>query len=154
MEAPADTQAPAATNAYKPPISLHGLICEEMQMNPPNFGNVATGDLERACYQFDVAQLEAILRRYIGTEDMYTQQYLYGVPDNIQLLEDMGKAVETPAAAPEVLEALRQKEPLFVRCLVVVFKAWHYKFTHAQALAAPAEAPAATDSEVSATSTE
>ena len=117
-------------------------------MNPPNFGNVATGDLERACYQFDVAQLEAILRKYIGTEDMYTQQYLYGAEDNIKLLEDIGKAVEAPASAPELLEALKQKEPLFVRCLVVVFKSWHYKFLHAQALAAPAEVPAVPDSQV------
>ena len=92
-------EAPADTTAQKPGISLHGLICEEMQMNPPNFGNVATGDLERACYQFDVAHLEAILRKYIGTEDMYTQQYLYGAEDNIKLLEDIGKAVETTAAA-------------------------------------------------------
>ena len=140
-------EAPADTPAQKPSISLHGLICEEMQMNPPNFGNVATGDLERACYQFDVAHLEAILRKYIGTEDMYTQQYLYGTEDNIKLLEDIGKAVETPAAAPELLEALKQREPLFVRCLVVVFKAWHYKFTHTQAVAAA-------DSEVSDACTE
>ena len=147
MEAQADTHAPDThAPAEKPPISLHGLICEDMQMDPPDFGNVDTGDLERACCQFDEAKLAGILRKYIGTEDMYTQQYMYGVPDNVQLLEDIGRAVETPAAAPEVLETLRQKQPLFVRCLVVVFKAW-YKHVHAQA-AAPA-----TDSEVSATST-
>lgn len=144
---PGGMEAPADTAAEKPGISLHGLICEEMQMNPPNFGNVATGDLERACEQFDVAQLEAILRKYIGTEDMYTQQYLYGAEDNIKLLEDIGKAVETPAAAPELLESMRKKEPLFVRCLVVVFKAWHCKVMHAQAVAV-------SDSEVSDACTE
>jgi hypothetical protein len=137
MEPPEKAEPTETVRVYKPSISLHALICGDMQMNPPNFGCVSTGDLERACEEFDEAQLQGILRKYIGTEDMYSAQYLYGVNENIKLLEDIGRAVETPETAETLVECMRTKEPLFVRCLVVVFKAWHYKHMHAQAQAEP-----------------
>lgn len=134
---PPEKAEPAETVRVNRGISLHGLICEDMQMNPPNFGNVDTGDLERACEQFDKTHLEAILRKYIGEENMYTAKYLYGVHENIKLLEDIGRAVETPETAAALLESMREKEPLFVRCLVVVFKAWHRRYADAQACEEP-----------------
>ena len=76
-------EAPADTLAEKPGISLHGLICEDMQMNPPNFGNVATGELERACYQFDVAQLARITDGFTGSEidAAFTEAMFLGFTD-------------------------------------------------------------------------
>lgn len=43
------------------------------------------------------------------------------------LLVDIGEAVESPEAAAAMHEHLQQREPLFVRSLVVVFQAWHDK---------------------------
>ena len=137
MEPPEKAEPTETVRVYKPSISLHGLICGDMEMNPPNFGNVSTGELERASDQFDEVQLQGILRKYIGTEDMYSAQYLYGVNENIKLLEDIGRAVETPETAEALVESMRTKEPLFVRCLVVVFKAWQHKYALAQAQAEP-----------------
>jgi hypothetical protein len=110
-------------------------LMEDMKIDLPDYGNVSTGDLERACYQFDATQLEDILKKNIGAEDMFTQQYLYGKNENIKLLVDIGKSMESPEAASELIETMKQNEPLFVRCLVAVFQAWHYKTTHAQTLA-------------------
>jgi hypothetical protein len=100
-----------------------------MKLDLPDFGEVSTGELERVCSELEVAQLEAILRKYIGTEDMFTQQYLYGVKENVQLLVDIGKAVETreAGAAADMYAHLKEREPLFVRSLVSVFKAWYAK---------------------------
>jgi hypothetical protein len=55
---------------------------------------------------------------------MFTQKYLHGTNQNIKLMVDMGKAVDAPETADDVLNTLRDKEPLYYRCLVEVFKAW------------------------------
>jgi hypothetical protein len=39
--------------------------------------------------------LQDILTKYIAAEDMFTQQYLHGKNENIKLLVDIGKAVDT-----------------------------------------------------------
>ena len=108
---------------------LHDLLVD-MKLNAPDYGNVPTSVIERACSQVDVAQLEDILRKYTSAEDTFTQQYLYGKNENIKLLVDLGKGVESPEAAEAMYTKLREREPLFVRCLVEVFKAWHSKTTH------------------------
>lgn len=113
--------------SYKNPISLHGLMKALELHDLPNYANVPTGELERACEKLDHAQLHDILDQYIGTEDMFTQQYLYGVPENIDLLVDIGKAAETPEVAADMMQVLNNKEPLFVRTLKVAFRTWYLK---------------------------
>lgn len=113
--------------SFKTPISLHGLMKALELHDLPDYGNVPTGELERACDKLDDAQLHSILHKYIGTEDMFTQQYLYGVEENIDLLVDIGKAVENPEVAANVIQVLNNKEPLFVRTLKVAFRAWYLK---------------------------
>lgn len=125
MEAVETTENPPAR--HKPMISLHGLMKTLDLHELPNYANVPTGELERACDKLDSAQLHGILHKYIGTEDMFTQQYLYGVPENIDLLVDIGKAVETPEGAADMIQVLNNKEPLFVRTLKAAFRAWYLK---------------------------
>jgi hypothetical protein len=112
---------------YKTPISLHCLMKALELHDLPDYRNVSTGELERACDKLDDAQLHDILDKYIGTEDMYTQQYLHGVPQNIQLLADIGNAVQTPEGAAYMIQVLNDNEPLFVRTLKVAFRTWYLK---------------------------
>ena len=116
-----------APHTCKPPISLHGLM-DALQLDDiADYTAVPTEQLQRACAELDGAQLLEILNKYIGTDDMFTQQYLHGVPENIKLLVDIGEAVESPEAAAAMHEHLSNREPLFVRSLVAVFQAWHDK---------------------------
>jgi hypothetical protein len=45
----------------------------------------------------------------------------------MKLMVDMGKAVDAPETATDVYDKLRDKEPLYFRLLVEVFKAWYRK---------------------------
>jgi len=123
---------------YKTPISLHGLMKALELHDLSDYGNVSTGELERACDKLDDVQLYDILDKYIGTEDMYTQQYLHGVPSNIQLLADIGNAVQTPEGTAHMIQVLNDKDPLFVRTLKVAFRTWYLKTS---AIAAKSEDP-------------
>ena len=136
MEAVEPVENPPA--CYKTPISLHGLMKALELHDIPDYGNVPTGELERACDKLDDVQLHDILDKYIGTEDMYTQQYLHGVSENIQLLADIGNAVQTPEGAAYMIQVLNDKEPLFVRTLKVAFRTWYRKTS---AIAAKSEDP-------------
>jgi len=122
----------------KTPISLHGLMKVLSLHELPCYVNVSTGELERACDKLDDVQLHEILDTYIGTEDMYSQQYLHGVPENIQLLADIGNAVQTPEGSAHMIQVLNDKEPLFVRTLKVAFRTWYRKTS---AIAAETETP-------------
>ena len=89
--------------------------------------------IKSACAEIEVAQLQEILKKYTAAEDMFTQQYLHGTNQNIKLLVDMGKAVDNPETAADVYNQLRDREPLYYRCLVEVFKAWVKKTEKASA---------------------
>ena len=88
------------------------------------YRNLETTAIEAACAEIEVAKLADILRKYSAAEDMFTQQYLHGTNQNIKLMVDMGKAVDDPETADDVFNKLRDKEPLYYRCLVEVFKTW------------------------------
>jgi len=130
----------------KPPISLHGLMAALNLHELPDYASVPNAQIQLACSELEAAQLNDILTKYIGTEDMFTQQYLHGVEENIKLLEHIGKAVETPDAAADMYEHLKEREPLFVRTLVAVFKAWYEKTAQA-----PADPPPKTEEQVQVT---
>ena len=130
----------------KPPISLHGLMAALNLHKLTDYASVPNAQIQLACSELEAAQLNDILTKYIGTEDMFTQQYLHGVEENIKLLEHIGEAVETPAAAADMYEHLKEREPLFVRTLVAVFKAWYEKTAQASA-----DTPPKTEEEVQVT---
>ena len=88
------------------------------------YRNLETTAIEAACAEIEVAKLQEILRTYSAAADMFPQQYLHGTSQNIKLMVDMGKAVDDPETAEDVFNKLRDKEPLYYRCLVEVFKAW------------------------------
>ncbi len=103
---------------------LHDLLVDIKLDKFTCYRNLETTAIESACVEIEVAKLEEILRKYTSAEDMFTQQYLHGTNQNIKLMVDMGKAVDTPETADDVHNNLRGKEPLYYRCLVEVFKAW------------------------------
>lgn len=92
-----------------------------------DYGNVETATIARACSEMEAAQLLDILRKYTSTDDMFTEQYLHGRNENIKLLVEIGKAVETPDAAVDMYKKLMNRDTLYVRCLVEAFTAWHNK---------------------------
>ena len=109
---------------------LHALLVDMKLDNLSDYGKLSASTIEDACSDMEVAQLQDILIKYTSAEDMFTQQYLHGRNENIKLLVDIGKAVETPEAAFAMYEKLKEREPIYVRCLVEVFKTWHRKTAH------------------------
>jgi hypothetical protein len=103
---------------------LHDLLVDIKLDKFGYYRNLETTAIESACSEMSVGQLEDILRKYTTVEDMFTQQYLHGTYQNIKLLVDMGRAVDNPEIAGDVDNRLREKEPLYYRCLVEVFKTW------------------------------
>jgi hypothetical protein len=112
---------------------LHDLLVDIKLDKFTFYRNLETTAIESACAEIEVAQLQEILKKYTAAEDMFTQQYLHGTNQNIKLLVDMGKAVDNPETAEDVYNQLRDKEPLYYRCLVEVFKAWVKKTEKAPA---------------------
>ncbi len=80
--------------------------------------------IEYACGEIDVGLLEDILRKYTRAEDMFLQPCLHGTNENIKIMVDMGKALETPDTAWDVYDKINESEPLYYRCLVGAFKVW------------------------------
>jgi hypothetical protein len=80
--------------------------------------------IELACGEIDVGLLEDILRKYTSAEDMFLQPSLHGTNENIKIMVDMGKALETPDTALEVYNKINEREPMYYRCLVGAFKVW------------------------------
>jgi hypothetical protein len=103
---------------------LHDLLVDIKLDKFRCYRHLETTDIESACSEMSVGQLEDILRKYTNTEDMFTQQYLHGTNQHIKQLVDMGKVVDNPEMAGDVYNMLRDKEPLYYRCLVEVFKKW------------------------------
>ena len=103
---------------------LHDLLVDIKLDKFTCYRNLETTAIEAACAEVEAEKLQEILRKYSSAEDMFTQQYLHGTNQNIKLMVDMGKAVDAPETADDVLNTLRDKEPLYFRCLVEVFKAW------------------------------
>ena len=110
---------------------LNALLVDMKLDSLDDFSNVGTDTIRGASSEIDVAKLQEILRKYTSTEDMFTQNYLHGRKENIKLLVDMGKAVEaadtSPDKAHEMLLRLSERDPLYVRCLVQVYKDWYNK---------------------------
>jgi len=114
---------------------LNALLVDMRLDNLEDFSDVCTHKLRGACSEIDVADLQEILRKYTSTEDMFTQHYLHGRKENIKLLVDIGKVVDAVDTNPdkahemahEMMEKLGEWEPLYVRCLVQVYKAWYKK---------------------------
>jgi hypothetical protein len=103
---------------------LHGLLVDIKLDKFTCYRHVETTAIESACAEIEVAQLEEILKKYTAVDEMFTASYLHGTNQNIKIMVDMGKAVDAPGTAGDVLDKLREKEPLYYRCLVEVFKAW------------------------------
>jgi len=106
---------------------LHDLLVDIKLDKFTCYRNLETTAIESACAEIEVAKLQDILRKYTAADDMFTGKYLHGTNQNIKLMVDMGKAVDAPETAEDVLFKLKDKEPLFYRCLVEVFKAWYRK---------------------------
>jgi hypothetical protein len=114
---------------------LNALLVDMKLDNLNDFSNVGTDTIRGACSDIDVAELQQILTKYTSTEDMFTQNYLHGRKENIKLLVDIGKVIDALHTNPdkahdmahEMMEKLGDWEPLYVRCLVQVFKAWYIK---------------------------
>ena len=106
---------------------LHDLLVDIKLDKFTCYRNLETTAIESACAELEDAQLQDILRKYTAAEDMFTEQYLHGTNQNIKLLVDMGKAVDAPETAADVYNKIRDKEPLYYRCLVEVYKAWYKK---------------------------
>jgi hypothetical protein len=103
---------------------LHDLLVDIKLDKFTCYRNLETTAIESACAEIEVAKLEEILKKNTAADDMFTGKYLHGTNENIKLMVDMGKAVDAPGTAGDVLTKLRAKEPLFYRCIVEVFKAW------------------------------
>jgi hypothetical protein len=114
---------------------LNALLVDMKLDNLNDFSNVGTDTIRGACSDIDVAELQQILTKYTSAEDMFTQNYLHGRKENIKLLVDIGKVIDALHTNPdkahdmahEMMEKLGDWEPLYVRCLVQVFKAWYVK---------------------------
>ena len=103
---------------------LHDLLTAMKLDKFTCYRNLETTAIESACGEIEVAQLAEILKKYTAADDMFTGTYLHGTNQNIKLMVDMGKAVDAPETAEDVLYKLKDKEPLFYRCPVEVSKAW------------------------------
>ena len=103
---------------------LHPLLVDMKLDKCTSYRLLETSQIESACAELEVAQLAEILKTYTAAEDMFTMPYLHGTNQNIKLLVDMGRAVDAPETAEDVYTKLVEKEPLYYRCLVEVFKAW------------------------------
>ena len=103
---------------------LHPLLVDMKLETLDNYRYLETSQIESACSEIEVAQLQDIIRKYTAAEDMFTMPYLHGRNENIKLLVDMGKAVDAPETVGDVYDKLRDREPLYFRCLVEVFKSW------------------------------
>ena len=103
---------------------LHALLVDMKLDKFTCYRNLETTAIESACAKIEVAQLQDILKKYTAAEDMFICQYMHGTNQNIKLMVDMGKAVDAPETAVDVYDKLRDKEPLYFRLLVEVFKAW------------------------------
>ncbi len=119
---------------------LHDLLVEIKLDKFTCYRCLETSAIEAACSEIDAAQLQTILQKYAAADDVQAQQYLHGTEQNIKLLTDMAAAVGAPETAADVFNQIRDKEPLYYRCLVEVFKAWYKK-------TGPFPSPAATFSE-------
>ena len=106
---------------------LHHLLVDIKLDKCKSYRLLETTAIEAACAEIDVAQLADILRKYTTTDDMFTASYLHGTNQNIKLMVDMGKAVDAPETAGIVYNKLYEKEPVYYRVLVEVFKAWCMK---------------------------
>jgi len=120
---------------------LHDLLVDIKLDKFTCYRNLETSAIESACAEIEVAQLEKILRKYTSAHDMFTASYLHGTNQNIKVMVDMGKAVDAPETAEGVLNKLRDKEPLYYRCLVEVFKAWCKKTENTPCQSTTPEAP-------------
>ena len=123
---------------------LHNLLVDIKLDKFACYRNLETTAIESACAEIEVAQLQEILKKYTSAEDMFTQQYLHGTNQNIKLLVDMGKSVDDPETAADVYNTLRDKEPLYYRCLVEVFKAWCKKTENTPSPSTTLAAPSTT----------
>ena len=103
---------------------LHDLLVDIKLDKFTCYRNLETTAIESACAEIEVAQLQKILKKYTSVDAMFTCQYLHGTNQNIKLMVDMGKAVDAPETIADVYDNLRQKEPLYFRLLVEVFKTW------------------------------
>ena len=121
---------------------LHDLLVDIKLDKFTCYRNLETTAIESACAEIEVAQLAEILKKYTAADDMFTQQYLHGTNQNIKLMVDMGKAVDAPETSEDVYTKLVEKEPLYYRCLVEVFKAWYRK---TQKTVSPPEIPVVQD---------
>ena len=103
---------------------LHGLLVDLKLDKFTCYRKLETTAIEAACAEIEAEQLKEILKKYTIVEDMFTASYLHGTNQNIKIMVDMGKAVDAPETADDVLYKLMDKEPVYYRCLVEVFKAW------------------------------
>jgi hypothetical protein len=103
---------------------IHDLLVDIKLDKCPSYRLLETTAIESACAEIEVAQLAGILRKYTAADDMFTGRYLHGTNQNIKLMVDMGKAVDAPEMVGDVYNKLIDKEPIYYRCLVEVFKAW------------------------------
>ena len=103
---------------------LHPLLVDMKLDKCTSYRLLETSQIESACAELEVAQLAEILKTYTAAEDMFTMPYLHDTNQNIKLLVDMGKAADAPDTAEDVYTKRTEKEPLYYRCLVEVFKAW------------------------------
>ena len=103
---------------------LHGLLVDLKLDKFTCYRKLETTAMEAACAEIEAEQLKEILKKYTTVEDMFTASYLHGTNQNIKIMVDMGKAVDAPETADDVLYKLMDKEPVYYRCLVEVFKAW------------------------------
>jgi len=118
---------------------LHDLLVDIKLDKFCCYRNLETTAIESACAEIEVEKLKEILKKYTSADAMFTVKYLHGTNQNIKIMVDMGKAVDTPETADKVLENLRDKEPLYYRCLVEVFKAWVRKTEKVSAVAGVSE---------------
>ena len=103
---------------------LHPLLVDLKLDKFTCYRHLETTTIESACTSLEVAQLREILKKYTAAEDMFIASYLHDTNQNIKLMVDMGKSVDAPETAADVYDKLRDKEPLYFRLLVEVFKAW------------------------------
>jgi predicted RNA-binding protein with RPS1 domain len=103
---------------------LHDLLVDMKLDQLDNYRYLETSAIEAACSEIEAAQLQEILRKYTSDENTFTGLYLHGRSENIKILVDIGQAVETPEAAAEMYQQLQEREPLYFRLLMEVFKSW------------------------------
>jgi hypothetical protein len=124
---------------------LHALTTELKLDNLQDYSKVHTSQIKDACADLDTQTLLSIIKRYTTADDMFTQKYLFGRNENIKLLVDLGRAVETPEKTDYMFDMLEQTDPLYVRCLVEVFRAYHERSAPALTASAPDNSPAPAD---------